>query len=73
MALTEGIIVLALGLGNATGVALFTDHNFTPIYVLSLIIAIISLAMTVFLYFDDDPIYSPKVAIKIQIISIFLV
>ena len=61
MALTDGIIVLALGLGNATGVALFNDHNFTPIYVLSLIIAIISLAMTSFLYFDDDPIYAPKV------------
>ena len=61
MALTEGIIVLALGLGNATGVALFNDHNFTPIYILSLIIAMISLAMTFFLYFDDDPIYAPKV------------
>ena len=61
MALTEGIIVLALGLGNATGLAMFNDHNFTPIYILSLIVAIISLALTVFLFFDDDPIYAPKV------------
>ena len=55
MTFIEGIIVLGIGLGNAAGQTLFLDHGFTPVYILSMIVAMISLATSIFLFYDEDP------------------
>ena len=60
----EGILVLGIGLGNAAGIELFRDHGFTPVYILSMIVATISLMITVFLYYDEDPRDELKVIIR---------
>ena len=60
----EGILVLGIGLGNAAGIELFRDYGFTPVYILSMIVATISLMITVFLYYDEDPRDELKVIIK---------
>ena len=68
MTFIEGIIVLGIGLGNAAGHTLFLDHGFTPVYILSMIVAIMSLATSIFLFYDEDP----TIEIKAKVLKMIL-
>ena len=61
----EGIFVLGIGLGNTAGIEIFRDHGFSPVYILSMIVATMSLIITVNWYYDEDPRYNFKVFKKI--------
>ena len=63
MTFIEGIIVLGIGLGNAAGQTLFLDHGFTPVYILSMIVAMISLATSIYLFYDEDPTIEIRVKV----------
>ena len=57
----EGIFLLGIGLGNTAGIEIYSNHGFPPVYILSMIVATMSLIITVNWYYDEDPRYNFKV------------